>query len=148
MARRARLPVHPDDCRWANAKGDLKGWPAYFRINTSLQDFAPCGGFDHEILILIHFNSAGDNGLPEDEDDLTAVDGIEDRIKDRLEADRTAVLALVITCEGARELYFYMADPKAAIQAWEDDLQPDIKTHRVRFEIRPDEDWRVYRKFA
>jgi hypothetical protein len=145
--KRVRLPVSPDECRWANARGTIGGLPAFIRINSTLQEIAPCPGFGHEALVRIAFNSAGDNGMPESEDDLTAVDEIEDCCKERLEAGGTAALALVITCDGARELYFYSSDPRAAVSAWES-LQPRFTTHRVEFGVRPDDRWEVLGNFA
>jgi hypothetical protein len=143
-----RPPVDPADCAWLNAKGTIQDFPAYFRLNGSLKERAPCTGFEYEVLVLIYFNSTGDNGLPQSEKDLSAVDDIEDKFKDRLEATGSAILALVITTDGARELYFYSSDPDAAIAEWEEKLQPRMRTHKVEFKIRPDEEWDIYRKFA
>jgi hypothetical protein len=144
----ARLPVDPDECRWANAKGTIQGMPAFVRINTTLQEMGPCPGFGHEVSVLIHFTSAGDNGLPESEDDLSAVDEIEDLCKERLEAGGTAALALVITSGGTRELTFYSSDPQAAVTAWEYHIQPRVTTHRAELLVRPDGRWEALQQFA
>jgi len=147
-ARHKRLPVLPDDCRWANAKGTIRGKPAYVRLNTSLQNHAPVAGFDSEVLVVIYFNSTGDSGLPQSEADLTVVDDIEEVFKSRLEEDGTAILALIVTHDGARELYFYSSDPDAAIEHWEQTLRRRIQTHQVQFKVRPDAEWEVYADFA
>ncbi len=143
-----RLPVDPADCAWLNAKGTIQGLPAYFRLNESLKELAPCSGFEYEVLVLIYFNSTGDNGMPQSERDLTQVDDIEDQFKDHLEATGSAILALVITTDGAREVYFYSSDPEAAIDEWEEKLQPRMRTHKVEFKVRPDEEWEAYQEFA
>jgi Family of unknown function (DUF695) len=138
----------PEGRGWVNMKGTIQGLPAYIRYDSTLKKVAPHPDYRHEVLVTIAFNSARENGLPASEDDLCAVDDIEDLFKSRLEKDQTAVLALVITTGGVRELYFYSSDPDNAIRHWEDYLQPRMDTHQVEFVIRPDADWEIYHKFA
>lgn len=141
--------VHsPGGCSWENARGHLGGLPAFLRVNATLRDHVPRPGFGHEIAVVIHFNSAGADGLPESEQDLSAVDEIEEGIKECLESSGTAVLAVVVTCDGVRRLYFYSSDAPAAIERRERELGPGMETHRVDFDIRPDPAWERYNEFA
>jgi hypothetical protein len=145
---RPRPPITPDDCEWANAQGTISGLPAYLRINATLEETAPWRGYDHEVMVAIKFNDVGETGMPTAEEDLNTVDEIEDRVKERLEADGKAILALVLTSDGRRELYFYTVDAKEAVRAWEEDLEPALTTHHVEIHVRPDAEWGVYRRLG
>jgi Family of unknown function (DUF695) len=68
-------------------------------------------------------------------------------LKDRLEAASRSLLGLVITGDGVRTCYFYSADPKTAVQLWEQELQPNVRGHQVVFTVRPDPQWKMYRSF-
>ncbi len=138
----------PQGRGWVNMKGQIQGLPAYIRYDSTLKKIAPHPEYGYEILVTISFNSAGETGLPSDEDDLCAVDDIEDRFKDELEESDTAVLALILTTGGVRELYFYSSNPNRAIGRWEDELQPRMDTHHVEFVIRRDAKWEMYHRFA
>jgi hypothetical protein len=142
------LNLDPERQDWMNMKGEIQGLPAFIRLDAGLKKVAPHADYGYEILVSISFNSAQDNGLPESEDDLCAVDDIEELFKTQLERGQNAVLALVITTGGVRELYFYCANPDLAVRRWEDFLQPRMETHQVHFVIRPDADWEVYHQFA
>ena len=132
---------------WANMKGEIGGEPVFIRIRTSLRDPALQRAYGHEISTQINFRELQDNGLPSSEEELTAVDELEDWLKDRLESSSRSLLGLVLTGSGVRVCYFYSADPQAAIRIWEQELQPNIRNHQVTFQIRPDPQWQMYRRF-
>jgi hypothetical protein len=142
------IPRDPEGRGWVNMKGTIQGLPAYIRFDSTLKKIAPHPDYRHEILVTIAFNSAEEDGLPSSEDDLCEADDIEDLFKSRLEKDETAVLALILTTGGVRELYFYSSDPDSAIRRWEKFLQPRMETHQVEFAVRPDPAWEIFHKFA
>lgn len=83
-------------------KGEIEGLPAFMRLDAGLKKSAGHPDFGHEILVVIGFNSANENGLPSSKEDLTEVDELEERIKDHLESEQTAILALILTHGGVR----------------------------------------------
>jgi len=148
--KRRTLPGPPAGSEprdWANMRGEINGRPAFIRIRTSLSQPAARMGYDHEITAQIAFHELQDNGLPASDEELTAVDELEDWIKAHLESASPSVLGLVITGSGVRVCYFYSADPQAAIRVWETQLQPHIGGQQVTFQIRPDAQWQMYRRF-
>ena len=145
--RKSAEPVEPRD--WANLQAEIEsGMPLFARIRTSLADHRVQARYGHEIAVILHILDPDESGMPSSEEELDALDVLEDQFKDHLEQGGAAVLALVVTTEGTRTLYFYTADPQAAIQAWERELQPTIQDRRVTFDIQPDPEWGAYRCFA
>jgi hypothetical protein len=139
-------PAEPRD--WANLQAEMQGgMPLFARIRTSLADRRVQAKYGHEIAVVLHMLESDETGMPTSGEELDALDALEDRFKDRLEQGGTAVLALVVTTEGTRTLYFYSADPQPAIRAWERELQPTIRDRRVTFDIQPDAAWEAYRCF-
>jgi hypothetical protein len=132
---------------WMNLRGEMSGNPVFVRICTSLQAPAARAGYSHEITVEIEFHELQDNGLPSSEEELTEVDELEDWLKDRLESASRTLLGLIVTGDGVRVCYFYSADPQAAIRVWEQELQPNIQSHKVVFRVRPDAEWQMYGKF-
>jgi hypothetical protein len=143
-----KLSPDPDAEDWVNMQGEIGGLPAFVRVNVGVKKLAPHPDYGHEILVSSAFNTAQENGLPASEEDLSQVDEIEELCKTELEKGQTALLVLVVTSGGVRELYFYSSDPEDAIRRWEAAIQPRIQTHEVEFRVRPDPDWEVYQQFA
>lgn len=132
---------------WLNMKAEMDGRPVFIRMHASLRDPAVQRAYGHQISTRITFHELQENGLPSSDEELTAVDELEDWLKDRLEASSHTLLALVLTGYGVRDCYFYSSDPQSAIRVWEQELQPNIRSHQVAFEIRPDPQWEMYRRF-
>ncbi len=143
----APISFDPNRSDWVNMKGEIEGLPAFMRLDAGLKKSAGHPDFGHEILVVIGFNSANENGLPSSKEDLTEVDELEERIKDHLESEQTAILALILTHGGVRQLYFYSSDPDRAIRQWEDNLRPQIETRSVEFFIRPEPKWEMYKLY-
>lgn len=140
-------PAEPRD--WSNLQAELEGgMPLFVRIRTSLADRQVQTRYGHEIAVVLEILDADETGMPTSEEELDALDVLEDLFKDRLEQSGNAVLALVVTTGGTRTLYFYSADPHSAIRAWESEIQPTILNRRVSFDIQPDPEWEAYRCFA
>ena len=132
---------------WVNMKAEMSGRPVFIRIRASLRDQTVQRRYGHEICTRIVFHELQDNGLPSSDEELTAVDELEGWIMDRLESTSCNVLALVLTGYGVRDCFFYSSDPQAAIRIWDQELQPNIRSHRVTFDIRPEPQWQMYRRF-
>lgn len=135
------------ECEWTNAQGEMNGLPAFLRVNATLQALAPIPMFTHLARFVLYFSNPGGDGMPQEEADFLGVDAIEDLVVDKMEA-AGATLSLSLTHDGARELFFYTPNPQSAIEAWENQLQPAIKTHEVEFLLEEDEEWNAYRSFA
>jgi hypothetical protein len=118
-------------------RGELGGKAVFVRIRTSLRERSTQAGYDHEITAEIAFHELQANGLPASHEELTVVDELEDRLKDRLEVASRSVLGLVITGDGVRVCYFYSANPRAAIRVWEEEWQPNVQSHQVTFRGAP-----------
>lgn len=133
---------------WANLQAEIQGGlPLFARIRTSLADRRVQARYGHEIAVVLQILEPDESGMPASGEELDAIDALEDRFKNHLEQGGTAVLALVVTTEGTRTLYFYSADPQPAIRTWETELQPTIRNRRVTFDIQPDPAWEAYRCF-
>lgn len=132
---------------WVNIKAEMSGRPVFIRLRASLRDPAVQRAYGHEICTRITFHQLQDNGLPSSDEELTAVDELEDWLKDRLEASSRTLLALVVTGYGVRDCFFYSSDPQSDIRVWEQELQPSIHSHQVTFNIRPDPQWQMYKRF-
>lgn len=143
----ASVPSTSADCLWANATGEIEGLPAYLRINSTLEKMAPVSGYDHLAVVTLWFKDPGDDGMPKDTEDVAGVDALEELVVGRLENGRT-ILALALTNDGARELYFYSSAPQAAIEAWEKELLPAIKSHEAEINIEPDEGWEAFKTYT
>jgi hypothetical protein len=123
---------------WANLRGVRGGKAVFVRICTSFRERSVQASYNHEITAEIAFHELQANGLPASHEELTAVDELEEWLKDRLESASRSVLGLVITG--------YSADPKTAVRVWEE-LQPKVHSHQVTFRVRPDVEWQMYRSF-
>jgi hypothetical protein len=117
-------------------------------LREGLLDHPARAEMDHEVLVLIGFNDVLDNGLPSSEEDLQSARDLEGWIGDCLRARCPTEKAVHVTGDGAREAWFYTADPVAAIEVWEKQLQPNISSHQVAFYVRHDPEWQVYNHFA
>jgi hypothetical protein len=142
------MPAANSEARdWANMRGELGSKTVFVRIRTSLRARSAQVSYEHEITVEIAFHELQENGLPSSHEELTAVDELEDWLKDRLESASRSVLGLVITGDGVRVCYFYSADPRTAIRVWEEELQPNVHSHQLTFRVRPDPEWQMYRSF-
>lgn len=137
------------DNQWANLKGESGGLPVYVRVNTALRTIKGHPAYDHEIRVSIAFNSTDEEtGLPVEEDDLQQVDELEDVFRDCLQAGQESLLALVMTTNGTRDLYFYSSNAQGAIGKFENNLRPRMTTHQVEFSARPDSNWEMFERFS
>lgn len=146
MSHSAYHNLELDSC-WLNLSGTLRGNPARIRLNEGVVPLQDDPAWAVEMLVTVHVNDVGDDGLPRDIDEYTALDALEDLYRDALQRGGRSVLALVITTDGIRDLIFYTSDPDAAIKEFEERLKPATTTHPVEFTIRPNA-WELYRRFA
>jgi len=139
------------DGHWANAKieNEKANRPGFVRWNEGLAPIAAHPAYAHEAVFSIRYQAVRENGLPASKEELQAADRIEDHIRGALEADRTSLLAVVLTRDGLRDLIFYTRDPDRVI-AWFEQLKrrPHELTHPVELNIRPDVEWELFHAFT
>ena len=139
----ARLDL---DGHWANLRVDNDGRPGFVRVNRGLAPAAGHPSYSYEVKLTISYENVGDTGLPTVDEEMEAVDRIEDRVRAALEADRRSLLAVVLTRDGVRELTFYTRDPEG-VAAWFEQQKRAPMTHTLEILIRPDPRWEVFRTY-
>jgi hypothetical protein len=132
---------------WVNLRGEQDGEPVFVRLRASLRPRSAQAGYPHEVAAEIAFHEVRDNGLPSSSEELTAVDELEDWLKDALESSSRTVLALVTTGHGVRVCTFYTADPEEVLRVWEEEVQPKVRSHRVTLTVQADPAWRAFRRY-
>jgi hypothetical protein len=109
-------------------------------LREDLEECTP--PLDHEVLVRVTFNDPSDQGLPSREE-LDIARRYEDWIAAHLQARCPVEKAVQMTGNGVRDVYFYCSDPAAALRAWEEELQPAIRSHQVAFYVRESPDREV-----
>jgi hypothetical protein len=146
-----RPPSPPDieldlEGSWVNLRIDNDERPGFVRVNAGLKKIAGHPAYHHEAVISIPFHEVRDNGLPSSEEELTAVEEIEDKVRAALQANRESLLAVVHTRDGRRDLVFYTSNPEAVV-AWFERQKLKKLSHRLKLSLRPDARWETYRAY-
>jgi Family of unknown function (DUF695) len=136
------------DSNWANLKGEIEGELAYIRVNEGLKAVVGHPEYDHRLIVSIQVNAVREDGMPATEEELSAIDQVEDIYRNTLQTRQESLLAAVVTTNGRRDLIFYTSNPQQAIHRFENDLQPLAETRQVDFMIHPDADWDLYQDFT
>lgn len=130
---------------WLNASGKMSGIMTHVRLNTSLAD-RDRQTHPYVLIVTLVFRSTDDEGLPADHDEHDAVDRAEEAIADRLEADHDALFGLVVTCEGARDLFLFLPTevPDEVVSRL---IEYEAAAFDYDFAIEFDPDWSMYSNF-
>jgi hypothetical protein len=116
------------------------------RIANAYGGLAPLPGYDHHLIVSVHFRAPKPNGFPSSEegDDLQAV---ELNMCSLLETGNYVLSALVVTNNGLRDFIFYTRDPRATQEKIDRSISI-FKGFEVEFAMEPADDWRVYKAFS
>jgi hypothetical protein len=128
---------------WINAHGHLAGHAAHLRKNVGLRsvDFA---AFPHLVLVSLLYRGLSPDGQPASPEEWARLDGTEERIADAMWDRYRAHFALIVTSNGRRDLFFFLAAP--ASDAETDELIQSIEPNvDYEFSFVHDAEWRPYR---
>lgn len=131
---------------WVLAQGTYQEKPIFVRINKGLETIAGHPDFPDQVRIAVPLRAPTDQGLP-DEAESAELNAVEDALCEALLAANESLLALVLTAGGVREFVFYSADKDAAKRKTEA-LGRTIAAYRLRFSLRRDPDWRIFKQFT
>lgn len=131
---------------WTIAQGERDGFPMIVRIGNAFSGLAPVPGYDHHIIVSVHFRQRRPNGFPssEEADDLTA---LELNLCGILEADNESHCVLVITNNGLRDFIFYTRNVDAMRKKL-DENTPVFRGFEVEIAIEPAREWEIYKAFS
>jgi hypothetical protein len=96
--------------QWSLIQGKFEDRPLVMRVRTSITEL-PDPTKPTRLVVRWEYRDAGKDGLP-GSDALDAMSHFEDRLTPAIERGGNAVLVAVATTSGARELIFYVADPR------------------------------------
>ena len=101
--------------------------------------------FPSQFIVEWKFSDSQPNGLPSTVEHEQAV-ALEQMIRAPLESDGAAILAIITTGNGYRELYFYCRDPQLLASRFND----VVKGRELPVELHAgfDPDWKVYQQFT
>jgi Family of unknown function (DUF695) len=106
---------------WALAGGDLDGHRVIVRVRVGLERFAGHRAYPTRVEVIADLIAPFEDGMPQP-DDARALNPVEDEIVDQFEGRHTALLAAVVTGNGARTYILMSKQPNvdrelAAIKA-------------------------------
>src|SRR5262245_30851974 len=129
---------------WQAMEGTMGGSPALVLLNTGLRRVAGHPAYDHRLAVHVPFNRARPDGMPETEDEYTAVQEIGTRLGEGLEEGQQSLLAATIMTKGRRDLILHTHDVDGALRRLES-LKAGVQTHRVEASAERDTFWGLYR---
>ncbi len=127
---------------WLNASGKMSGTMTHVRQNTSLHD-RDRSACPHVLIVTLVFRSVDEEGMPADDDELHAADMAEEAIADRLESVYGALFGLVITCEGARDLFLFLPE-ELADEVISTLIEAEAPAFDYDFTFETDPEWTLY----
>jgi hypothetical protein len=135
----------PND-QWTVSSGEYEDMPIVYSRNTSAEEYIGDQKYPYQIGIAIPLKTPLETGLPSSEENKIFF-AIEDDIIAAFEANKGAILTLVISTNGMKEFVLYstsddgVVDKIAALQA----AYPDyVFTHTINH----DPDWSIYQEFV
>lgn len=139
-----RLP--PAD-EWATGTGTMGDQPVILLLRTGLRAVAGHPLYDRRLTVTFPFESAGPNGMPEDDDEFAAACEAGDAVAEALEAGQQSLHALTLTGRGERQVTFYTADPGAALDRLAA-VRAEGLGRPFDAEVEWDSYWGMYRSFV
>lgn len=131
---------------WVVGQGEYDGNPLVVRKNVDAAALVGTAKFPLRFGVAVRLRAPDARGMPT-EVELRELARIEDLLVDRLHAQQTAVVVLVITTGGMREFVFYTGS-SAWAQKVVEDVQGEIVSHRLQTSWAIDPAWTVYEHFA
>lgn len=127
---------------WTLGEGEHEGRPTVVRYRAALERFAGEPALPHRLVVTWEFTPDA-RGLPSDREG-DAMLGVEERLLDALEPDRSAVLAFAFTHDGRHEWHFYAGDLLAVEDRMNAALkdEPELPIEVVAYD---DPGWEEYR---
>lgn len=146
MAERRR-PTDPalDYRNWGVLAGRVEDRTMIARVRMDAMEEGRGEAFTQCITLSVTVQEATPEGLPTMEE-MGRLDQIETRIHDLLRERGGAILALLISTAGRREIVLYGQD-HGWIETHRDVLDTAIGEHAAHVVVTPDPDWSFYKRF-
>jgi hypothetical protein len=137
------LPAAYKSQPWINAHGQLGGHPAHLRKNVGLRS-ADHASYPHLVLVSLLYRGVAGDGQSATPEEWARLDETEERIADAMCARFAAHFALIVTSNGRRDLFFFLAAPAgdAETDALIQSIEPSVD-YELSFVYDPE--WRPYR---
>jgi Family of unknown function (DUF695) len=137
---------YPTESKWSVLNAEHDGKPLVVRRNESAKQLRGSSEYNHRVGIAVPLRAPDERGLPGAEE-VSQLNGIEDLLCERLEANQDSLQVLAITTGGMREFVFYTRAAHS-LQPVLERFQQDVSSHAVQCYIEPDAKWSVYEEFA
>jgi hypothetical protein len=128
---------------WATSDGVLEVGPFVLRFRTPVVRASETGNHVHRLIVCWPYADEGDGAMP-DGSDVEAMSVFEDSLCDAWEQDALALLAAVLTFDGARQWVFYTRDVSACGERL--NLMPqEEEPYPIELTAADDPDWSYLR---
>ena len=144
--RKPPLPESVPPGPWAMVQGSNQGNLLLARVHKGLGTLVGTAAYPFRVGVATRVRATAANGMPTPEENITLQE-VEDRLRLALEAEREAILVVVLTTNGVKEWVLYTSDPEATKRRM-GAFGPTVSTHQLQMVIREDKNWDVYRQFA
>ena len=134
------------DDAWTNAVATIAGQGAFIRRNVSLMD-ADRRSHPVVLIISLFFKSFGEDGLPNDDEELTRADMTEEAIAKEFERAHDAWFGLVVMSDASRDVFLFLPNrlPDGVIEAGIMRTEPRVD---FDFDAVVDPEWQPYFRFG
>jgi len=127
------------NAQWSMLQAQLGEHPALIRKNQSIED-VDYVLFPHQLIASIQIDTTGAERLPEGSEEQEALDETEDCLTELMCDEFGAALALVVTTDGVRDLFFYCSEEPETDSFAKLPLRRDVELH-----WEENEGWVFYR---
>jgi hypothetical protein len=132
---------------WQNMQGTIDGSTALVMLHTGLLPLAGHPDYDRRLAVSLPFDTVDENGLPDSEEEYTAVSDFGDRVCEELQEGQESLFAMSVMSQGRKDLIFYTSDPESALRRVEA-LGAEAEGRRMGASVEWDTFWGMYRSFC
>ena len=128
---------------WATSDGETEGGPFVLRFRTPIIEAGEAAGHSRLVIVCWPYAPEGSGAMPDDTTS-NAMGVFEDRLCAAWECDRLAVLAAVLTFDGARQWVWYT---RSVVECGKrlNDMPQEAEAYPVELTTQEDPDWNYLR---
>ncbi len=139
-------PIREYTDMWSASEGEYEGKPMFIRVRSSLKEAVGHPEYPFQIGIAIPLVEPTPQGLPVD-DEAEILWSIEDKLVEVL--GDSAILALLVTTDGMREIVFYAKEwQPEEFERKVGDVNKLFPSHELQFMMQYDPEWQTFKSFV